>query len=152
MRWFFVLCALLVASVSVGHAEQVRVLDGDTLLITGERVRLVGFDAPESRQQCLSAQGAVYPCGRKATQFLKDLITGKSLTCESQGTDKYGRTLARCWIGRRPLGSHMVEAGQAVVWPWGEAFYLAEQETARTAGAGLWAGTFQMPWDWRRSQ
>lgn len=39
----FALCALLVASVSVGHAEQVRVLDGDTLLIAGERVRLGGL-------------------------------------------------------------------------------------------------------------
>ena len=52
-----------------------RVIDGDTLDIAGERIRLHGIDAPESRQTCI-ADGATWPCGQSATDALTEFIGG----------------------------------------------------------------------------
>ncbi len=37
-----------------------RVIDGDTIEVQGQRIRLHGIDAPESAQQCI-LRGKIYP-------------------------------------------------------------------------------------------
>ena len=49
----------------------VRVIDGDTIEIGGERIRLHGIDAPESAQQCQTKHGKAYDCGVNATRAFK---------------------------------------------------------------------------------
>ena len=39
------------------------VVDGDTLIVDGSRLRLYGIDAPESQQQCLDTEKQQYACG-----------------------------------------------------------------------------------------
>ncbi len=46
-----------------------QVVDDDTLKIHGQRIRLIGYDAPEKAQRC-KADGEWYPCGRMATEAL----------------------------------------------------------------------------------
>ena len=57
---------------------QARVIDGDTLDISGVRVRLEGIDAPERGQRCnRSWLGLTWRCGRAATRALRTLIGGQ---------------------------------------------------------------------------
>jgi endonuclease YncB( thermonuclease family) len=96
-------------------------IDGDTLRCQNlERpglVRLARIDAPERGQA-----GA-----REATQALRLMIAGRTVTCELvdadprrkgfQKTDRYGRPVARCSAGGVDLGAALIKAGHAVAWP-----------------------------------
>jgi endonuclease YncB( thermonuclease family) len=118
--------------------------DGDSITLGTERVRLRGIDAPEFAQTC-SLNGADYPCGRKSRQALVALIDGRTVSCYGWERDKYDRLLASCTVAGAELNRSQVAAGWAVAY--GE--YHAEEETARSRGAGLWAGSFDRPRDWR---
>ena len=121
-----------------------RAVDGDSLELDGRRVRLLGIDAPELRQTCEKAGGTLQ-CGRRAHAELKFLVSGKQLKCESFGFDRYDRTLAICRAGERDIGAAMVRAGWAI--SYGD--YHGEERSARRARAGIWAGEFIEPADWR---
>ena len=73
------------------------------------------------------------------------LIGGRPVSCSGWERDKYDRLLATCTAGGGDLNRSQVEAGWAVAY--GD--YEAEQEAARRKGAGLWAGSFDRPRDWR---
>ena len=56
-------------------SENVRVVDGDTIVLNNISIRLQGIDAPESGQQCkLKNNGKLFYCGLAATDYLKALI------------------------------------------------------------------------------
>lgn len=118
--------------------------DGDSITLGAERIRLLGIDAPEYDQSCRRA-GADYACGRAARDALKSLIGGKPVACAGWELDRYGRLLATCTANGHDLNRTMVESGWAVAY--GD--FEAEQAAARKSGAGLWAGSFDRPRDWR---
>ncbi len=76
-----------------------HVVDGDTLDIEGQRVRLVGLDAPELGQTCRDAAGGQWSCGVAAATRLRELVRGRELRCETRGHDRYGRLLVTCRNG-----------------------------------------------------
>jgi hypothetical protein len=85
-----------------------RVVDGDTVdLSTGERVRLIGIDTPETGQ-----------CGyREATDRLVALVTGQPVTLEAgtrDNLDKYGRLLRYVLVNGVDSGGVLVSEGLAV--------------------------------------
>ena len=121
-----------------------RAVDGDSLELGGHRVRLIGIDAPELRQTCEKA-GRTTQCGRRAHAELKRLISGRTIECEGFGHDRYGRTLAKCRTGVSDLAGTMVRAGWAIAY--GD--YHREEQAARRFRAGIWAGEFIEPADWR---
>ncbi|MBM3518238.1 MAG: thermonuclease family protein, partial [Alphaproteobacteria bacterium] len=124
------------------------IIDGDTLEIHGQRIRLHGIDAPENGQSC-EAGGSPYRCGRRAALALDDLIAGRTVACERTDTDRYGRAVAICTVAGADLGRRMVEAGWALAYRKYAADYIDAEDGARAGGAGLWAGTFVAPWDYR---
>lgn len=121
-----------------------RAVDGDSLALAGKRIRLIGIDAPELRQTCQKAGGTT-PCGNRSYAELKFLVSGKRVECEGYGLDRYDRTLAKCRIGKNDLGAIMVRKGWAI--SYGD--YASEERIARSARAGIWAGDFIEPEDWR---
>ncbi len=125
------------------------VIDGDTLELKGQRMRLFGIDAPEAGQWC-QRDGARYACGQQSAFALADLIGPAPVRCVARDEDRYGRQIAVCFSGARDLGSAMVEAGQAVAYHRYSPRYLPRQITARIAQRGLWAGRFEMPWNYRQ--
>ena len=126
-----------------------RVIDGDSLDLAGENVRLAGLDAPERAQQCTDARGDPYGCGAAATDYLTFLIDGGEVTCRGRGRDRYRRLIGTCRANGVDLSVEMIRRGWAVA-------YLGDldavESEARERGVGLWAGTFDRPADWRRAR
>ena len=129
-----------------------RVIDADTLAIAGRAVRLEGIDAPEKRQVC-RRNGRRYQCGVAATQALRQRIGGGRVTCAIGGRDNDGRSLGICHAADgTDLNGWLVEHGWALAYRRFSERYVPQEERARAAGAGLWAGQFVPPWAWRRGQ
>jgi hypothetical protein len=125
-------------------------VDGDTLDVDGTRVRLFGVDAPETSQPCRDAKGAVWDCGEWVATRARELWDGRPARCAVEDTDRYGRKVARCSVAGQDLGATLVAQGMALAYLDYSRDYLPQQEEARGAKTGIWAGTFQAPWDYRR--
>ncbi len=103
-----VLIALVPAIALADISGPARVIDGDTLEVAGQHVRLHGIDAPELAQTCQDRNGE-YPCGRIARATVLDLIAGMdTVTCKMRGKDRYGRWLAVCFAGGFSINRNMV--------------------------------------------
>jgi endonuclease YncB( thermonuclease family) len=134
-----------------GLAGRARVVDGDSLDVAGERIRLYGIDAPEYRQSCNDLAGRPYACGRAASRALAALIAGRPVSCNAVDHDRYGRDVAICMVDGRDLGEVMVRAGHALDYAQhSRGRYAAAQRDARDAKRGMWAGSFEDPAVWRR--
>jgi endonuclease YncB( thermonuclease family) len=121
-------------------AGRASVIDGDTLEIRGERIRLFGIDAPESGQTCLDAKGRSYRCGQKAALVLDARIGEGVVICERKDTDRYGRVVALCRVYGEDLGAWMVGLGWALAYRAYSTRYVPAEELARSRGLGMWAG------------
>jgi endonuclease YncB( thermonuclease family) len=134
------------------HADVVGkavVIDGDTLEVGGERVRLYGIDAPELDQTC-RWPNKVIPCGRIASTAAMDLIAGVDrVVCETRGRDASGRWIATCTADGFDIGRNMVHTGWALADRRQSTAYVEVEDQARNAGRGLWKGEFVPPWEWR---
>jgi endonuclease YncB( thermonuclease family) len=125
------------------------VIDGDTIEIRGERIRLDAIDAPESSQLCLDTSGKRFRCGQKSAFALADMIGRFTVSCLPKGRDRYKRVVAVCFKGETNLNAWMVAQGWAVAFRKYGIDYISQEDEARLARRGIWAGTFEMPWDWR---
>lgn len=136
----------------VGRAS---VIDGDTIEIHGERVRLNGIDAPEAAQACGDRSDKHYRCGARAADALANLLKASSPTrCDFVERDQYGRFVGDCYrADGASVQAAMVRSGWALDWPrYSGGAFAGEQEAAKRERAGLWAGEFQPPWEWRAEQ
>lgn len=124
-----------------------QAIDGDSLRLLGEELRLEGIDAPEYRQSCTAAGGRPVACGQSARRALQAMLARGLTTCEIGKADRYGRGLARCRQGQTDINATLVSEGHAVSY----GAYRSQEEAARAAGRGLWALEFQRPEAWRRA-
>jgi endonuclease YncB( thermonuclease family) len=149
---------LLTAAPATALAEPIvgaaSVVDGDTIEIHGQRIRLNGIDAPESRQLCLDAGGAQYRCGQAAAFALDEILKlARPTTCHEVDRDRHGRVVAQCTAGGQDVADAMVRAGHALDWPrYSKGAYASAQAVAIAARRGMWAGSFARPWEWRKGR
>lgn len=129
------------------------VIDGDSIKVGGNEVRLYEVDAPEYKQQCLDSAGNEYPCGKMSMSFLIKLIGGKFVECEYSQKDKYDRYLSKCYIEGKSINEEILKNGMAVIYDISEASKNAIklEELARKNKLGIWQGGFQLPKEYRKS-
>ncbi len=130
-------------------AGDVRVVDGDSLHVGDTEVRLFGVDAFEGRQVCIR-DGGPWGCGEAAANELRTLAAGGAITCSKRDIDQYGRTVAVCNNGTADLGAEITRAGLALAYREFSDDYVDEENEARAARRGAWAGNFTPPWEARR--
>ena len=126
-----------------------RVVDGDTLVIPKERIRLHGIDSPETRQTCTKV-GKVWNCGRDATAALATRIGAQSVTCKGDKRDRYKRLIGVCYLEGKDLNAWMVRQGWALAYRKYSTDYIDDELAARDNRRGIWQGEFINPWEWRR--
>jgi endonuclease YncB( thermonuclease family) len=108
----FLLFAAVVSRPSFADvAGTASVIDGDTLVVAGERVRLQGIDAPELHQTC-TAYGQEWACGRTSAEWLKEHLNGRQIECVGHARDRYRRLLAVCYVGGEDLNERIVREGR----------------------------------------
>jgi endonuclease YncB( thermonuclease family) len=143
---FLLLFAFSADAAIMGRAS---VIDGDTIEIHGQRIRLYGIDAPESAQTCLMNRRP-YRCGKDAAFALADHIGSSPLRCEARGHDRYRRVIAVCFLRDEDVNAWMVRHGYALAYRKYANNYVADEDRARSANLGVWRGDFTPPWEWRR--
>ena len=97
---------------NISFADSLRVVDGDTIVLNGEKIRFTGIDTPELKQTCLKDDQEV-GCGITAKMLLVKKIGNNTPECISEGKDVYKRTLAECFINGESLSSFLVRSGYA---------------------------------------
>jgi endonuclease YncB( thermonuclease family) len=131
--------------------NDVKVTDGDSLIVGGKRVRLYGVDAPELDQTCLDANHTPYRCGVAARTYLLSLILNKRVECLTGTIDIYNRIIATCSVDGKDLGEQMVRAGMAIDYArYSKGVYAAAEAEARENLRGIWQGLWDQPESFRR--
>ncbi|WP_158972263.1 thermonuclease family protein [Chachezhania sediminis] len=94
------------------RAADIRVIDGDTIAHSGTRIRLLGFDAPETHALSCAYE---HRLGRAATRRLEALVTGgHPLHLAVSGRqDRYGRELGHLYVGDQDVGTFLILEGLA---------------------------------------
>jgi endonuclease YncB( thermonuclease family) len=104
---FFILFSLTALPAGAETVSgEARVIDGDSIVVGGTRIRIWGIDAPEMGSRA----------GDEAKKYLKMLVDDAPVRCEDDGTRLQGRIMAKCFIGTVDLGGVMVLSGNANDW------------------------------------
>ncbi|QKV19711.1 thermonuclease family protein [Oricola thermophila] len=88
------------------------VVDGDTLWLDGEKIRIVNIDAPEVKGRCRAERERA----ATATRMLASLVSNRPIRLDREGRDRYGRTLASLVTPEGDVGSALVAQRLAVHW------------------------------------
>ena len=116
----------MIAWTHVAHAQDQfvgvpRIVDGDTVVINGTRIRLFGIDAPETSQYCIRNTGQHAECGKGVRDRLVEKSAGRSWTCSVVDQDRrYNRPVASCQVGGEDIQRWMVRSGLALSSLWAE--------------------------------
>ncbi len=135
-----------------------RIIDGDSLEINNNKIRLFGIDAPERKQICKKPYLIIsflnfqrnYECGLMATNQLKKFINNRTIKCTSENKDRYNRYLSTCYLKKIDINSWLVKNGYAIAYRRYSKKYVLEEQYAEKNKLGIWQGTFQNPEEWRK--
>jgi endonuclease YncB( thermonuclease family) len=141
-------------SIAIAQASDIAgrasVIDGDTIEMHGQRIRLHGVDAPEKSQPCFRGGGSVWRCGQQSALALSDFLGLSPVSCQQVDTDRYGRIVADCYVRGADVQEWLVGAGWAMAYRRYSSAYVGAEQSAKNTRRGIRSGTVQAPWEWRR--
>ena len=149
MKKILMIGILGLLSYNTSFADSLRVVDGDTIVLNGEKIRFSGIDTPELKQTCMKDNEKIF-CGETAKILLIKKIGNKTPECISEGKDAYKRTLAECFVNGESLSVFLVRSGYAFAYRKYSDKFIKDEEFAKENKLGMWAMTFQYPWDFRK--
>jgi endonuclease YncB( thermonuclease family) len=142
-------CWWLSAGGALALADEV--VDGDTLVVEGQPMRLFGVDAFELAQTCLDHTGEPWHCGVAAKAALAELVQDQAIACTVVDDSTDDAYIARCTVRDEvDLGGYVVRAGLALADRDVADDYVPLVQSAGAAAAGAWGGTVVEPWVWRQ--
>ena len=147
----FIFLFSLTSVVTADISGTALIVDGDTITISGNKIRLSGIDTPEKNQTCRKVS-ITWRCGYEATETLRRWTYTKEVRCVGDTKDRYGRLIANCFVDGYNLNARLVYEGMALAYRRYSKKYVPEEDEAKAAKRGLWAGEFVAPWDWRRGE
>ena len=128
-----------------------NVVDGDTIDIGKDRVRLKYIDAPENTLKHIQ----IY--GKESSEYLTSLILNKNVTVTYSKNDlSYGRIVGTVMVGKTNANKMMVSEGYA----WSYTGYSTKafdklQSAAKLAKIGMWKPELNVtcePWNFRKKK
>ena len=130
--------------------QEIRVVDGDTIYLNGEKIRFSGIDTPELKQTCINNE-TVDSCGITAKEILIEKIANNKVECISEGKDQYKRTLAECFVNNESLSSYLVISGYAFAYRKYSKKFVKDEDYAKVNSLGMWSMKFEYPWNYRKN-
>ena len=154
--WIFkLLIFLVIFYCPITLAESIKgratIIDGDTIRIGKNKIRLYGIDAPEINQTC-TINKIIWECGLDSSQALENMISEKEVQCEIVDIDRYKRFVAKCFVKNINLNQYMVQNGWAVAYRYYSDDFIKNEEIAKKNKAGIWQGKFLDPYLFRKQQ
>ena len=150
MKKFLGTLILGLLACNISFANNLKIVDGDTIVLNGEKIRFSGIDTPELKQTCMNGDQKVF-CGKLAKMLLVKKIGNKTPECIREGKDVYKRTLAECFINGESLSAFLVRSGYAFAYRKYSDKFIKDEEFAKENKLGMWSMKFQYPWDFRKS-
>tara|TARA_B100001142_G_C14103223_1_gene566093 strand:- start:203 stop:682 length:480 start_codon:yes stop_codon:yes gene_type:complete len=139
-------CNILHAKTIIGEP---KIIDGDTIHINKNKIRLHGIDAPETNQTCFFEKKE-WLCGKQSTIELKKIVGNQIIKCVVNDIDKYNRYIAVCYLGKINLNKIMVKNGWAIAYQYYSIDYIVEEKYAMENKLGIWKGEFESPYLYRK--
>ena len=144
------LLTFFLTTFTVVQAFELKIVDGDTIYLNGEKIRFTGIDTPELKQTCIK-NNIINLCGITAKFILIEKIGNNLPVCVSEGKDQYKRTLAECFINGESLSSFLVRSGYAFAYRRYSKKFISDEDYAKLNKFGMWSMEFQYPWDYRKN-
>ena len=153
MKTFILILTFLIFVTNFAYSKtifgKVRIIDGDTIHIKSNKIRLHGIDAPESKQTCKIDNQDWY-CGKQSTKELKNLINNQKVECITNDVDRYNRYIAICFVDEININQWMVKNGWAIAYRYYSKDYVVEEKFANDNKLGIWKSEFIEPYAYRR--
>ena len=132
---------------NTSFADNLKIVDGDTIVLNGEKIRFSGIDTPELKQTHINGDEKVF-CGKSAKMPLIKKIDNQTPECIREGK---GRTLAECFINGESLSAFLVRSGYAFAYRKYSKKFIEDEEFAKKNKLGMWSMKFEYPWDFRKT-
>lgn len=104
--------AIVCFAAIVCSPQSIKVIDGDTIAVAGEHIRILGINAPELRGKCREEKIRAL----RSRSRLADLLDGNEIVIERDGFDRHRRTLANVKVDRTDVGDVLMREGLARRW------------------------------------
>ena len=145
-----ILVLVLILTINDTNSQELKVVDGDTIHLDGEKIRFTGIDTPELKQTCIK-DNAENTCGVTAKIILINRIGNNKVECIKEGRDQFKRTLAECFVNNESLSSYLVKSGYAFAYRKYSKKFIKDEDYARIKKVGMWSMKFEYPWDYRKN-